>query len=114
MKVYRITSTEYKANTPDIFLFHEGHYYGDMGYPNRDKLPNNIEHWRHAECSDTGRFFKVEELECPNTVILYLTVLMNKVYEYKGWIAKGLVPEEKYCDRIYMLTYAMRELIKRL
>ena len=114
MKAYRITSTEYKANIPDVFLFCDGHYYGDMGYPNRDKLPNNIEHWRRAECSDAGRFFKIEELECPNTVILYLTLLMNKVYEYKEWIAKGLVPEEKYCDRIYMLTYAMRELIKRL
>lgn len=63
MKAYRITSTEYRANEPSMFVFADGRYYGDLAYPLRDKMPQDIDHWRTAECADEGRFFAVEDIE---------------------------------------------------
>lgn len=59
MKAYRITSTEYRGNTPSVFIFAEGSYYGDLAYPRRDNFPRSIDHWKSAECADAGRFFNI-------------------------------------------------------
>ena len=65
MKAFRIISTEYNANTPSVFLFIEGEYYGCMIYPKMHKYPQDINYWNTATCSDEGRFFNVVEVELP-------------------------------------------------
>lgn len=87
MKAFRIISTEYKANIPSVFLFIEGDYFGDLGYPSRDKFPKDIEHWRTATCADADRFFNVEEVEVPVFLIDWLREIRNKRITCGKWLS---------------------------
>lgn len=62
MKAFRITSEEYCMNLPSVFLFVDGSYYGDLGYPRIRNFPSDIDYWRHATCADSDRHFHVEEV----------------------------------------------------
>jgi len=62
-KLNIITSTEYYMNTPSVFTRIGALYVGCQIYPQRDNYPPNIEHWQNSECSDSGRFFNVQEKE---------------------------------------------------
>ena len=68
MKIFVIASTEYEANMPDLFLMDaEGNYYGvnHNSYVIFHKYPKSIDYWRHAEGSDAGRYFNIDEVELP-------------------------------------------------
>ena len=69
MKAYRITSTEYHANQPRVFLFVNGEYYGCLVYPKHHKFPQDVDYWRSATCADDGRYFHVEDMEVSEGVI---------------------------------------------
>ena len=62
MKAYRITSTEYQANQPSVFLFVNGDYYGCLAYPRHREFPQDVDYWRTATCADSDRYFHVEEV----------------------------------------------------
>lgn len=62
MKAFRITSTEYHMNQPSVFLFVDGKYYGDLGYPRLRNYPSDVDYWRNATCADSDRHFYVEEV----------------------------------------------------
>lgn len=114
MKAYRITSTECKANSPSVMLFMDGKYYGDTCYAMRDGFPKDIEHWKHAECSDAGRHFKVEEIDCPYFVIDWLYAMNEKIDYYKHCITINEDWTEKMQDKVWLVMQAEAELIKRL
>lgn len=63
MKSFRITSSEYQANLPSVFLFVEGQYYGCLEYPKFNNYPQDVDFWRTATGSDSDRYFNVEEVE---------------------------------------------------
>lgn len=63
MKAYRITSTEYQANEPSVFLFADGEYHGCLIYPKNRNFPQDVDYWRTATCADSDRYFHVEEVE---------------------------------------------------
>lgn len=66
MKVFVIASTEYRANCPDMFLMDaEGNYYGAERsvYARHANYPKDINYWRNAEGSDSGRWFNIDEVE---------------------------------------------------
>ena len=66
MKVFVIASTEYRANCPDMFLMDEqGNYYGAERsvYARHANYPKDINYWRNAEGSDSGRYFNIDEVE---------------------------------------------------
>ena len=69
MKAYRITSTEYHANQPRVFLFVNGDYYGCLLYPKSRKSPQDVDYWRTATCADVDRYFHVEEVEVSEEMI---------------------------------------------
>lgn len=62
MKAYKITSEEYYANEPSVFLFVNGEYYGCMIYPKLRKFPQDVNYWRTATSSDSDRNFHIEEV----------------------------------------------------
>lgn len=113
MTAYRITSSEYYANTPSVFLFVEGKYYGDTIYALRDGFPQDVNHWRNAICSDEGRFFKVEEVECPRMIFEWMGTIQEKIDENKRWIDKGV--DDNICfRRILSYNTCIVEMIKKL
>lgn len=66
MKTYLITSTEYKYNEPDRFIMDdEGNYYGvgEHSYAIIRNFPKSIDYWKNATCSDSDRYFHIEEVE---------------------------------------------------
>lgn len=114
MKAYRITSTEYRANAPSVMLFIDGKYYGETSYAMRDGFPKDIEHWKYAECSDAGRKFKVEEIECPEFVLSWLEKMNEKIVYYKRCITINEAWKEQMQDKVWLTMQAELELIKRL
>lgn len=105
MKAFRIISTEYKANIPSVFLFIEGDYFGDIGYPSRDKFPKDIEHWRTATCADADRFFNVEEVEVPVFLIDWLREIRDKRIAWGKWLSYESV-RSKFRNSINSKIYA--------
>lgn len=115
MKAFRITSTEYHANTPSVFLFVDGEYFGDTVYAMRDKFPQNIEHWHHAMCADEGRFFKVEEIELPEFVLRWMREINEEINTFRRWM--DISPEKDWTSfesKIYTYCQAQVKLIKIL
>lgn len=84
MKAYRITSTEYHANLPHVFLFVDGDYYGELSYPRLRNYPTSIDYWRTATCADSDRYFHVEEVEVTGELIDRLKQLHQTVEENKA------------------------------
>jgi len=117
MKAYRITSTEYCANIPDVFMMTEdGLYYGDRGYPNRDGFPKDVEHWKTAACSDVDRRFKVEEIDVPDSTMRALNEIDYQFNQYKRWMnfAKDETEKDKLIEKNYALCFAARAIIKNI
>ena len=116
MKAFRIISTEYKANIPSVFLFVEGDYFGDLGYPSRDKFPKDIEHWRIATCADADRFFNIEEVEVQPFVIDWLREIRDKRIAWGKWLSDNI--DKSVRDSINSKIYAYHDaevsLIKKL
>lgn len=92
MKAYRITSTEYRANHPSVFLFVNGEYYGDLSYPRVRKFPKSIEYWKTATCSDSDRFFNIEEVEVAEETVIKLKGLHEEIIEN----GKNILPYTPY------------------
>ena len=68
LKVFVIASTEYEANCPDMFRMDpQGNYYGVSpdSYAALRGFPKNINYWIDATCSDSDRFFNIDEVELP-------------------------------------------------
>lgn len=102
MKTFRITSTEYRANQADVFVFVNGEYFGDLGYPRREKFPQNIEHWADATCADSDRYFHIEEVEMSEEQVAELRDLHKAIDEN----AKNFIP---YTDYVPGLNAKERE-----
>ncbi len=114
VKAYRITSTEYIANEPMVFLLKDGRYYGDLSYPIRDKFPAEVYHWYEAQCSDAGRHFKVEEVLLMKENVLWLEQVTEEITKYKSWITKNIISLETGQSRVYTLQTIQRMFIKTL
>lgn len=95
-------------------LFIDEKYYGETCYAMRDGFPKDIEHWKYAECSDTGRRFKVEEIECPEFVLSWLESMNEKIDYYKRCITINEAWKEQMQDKVWLTMQAESELIKRL
>lgn len=89
MKAYRITSTEYQANQPDVFLFDEQNkkYYGELNYPRHYKFPTTIAFWRTATCADADRFFVIEEITIDQEDVEFMEKIRNSHYYSEHTIA---------------------------
>lgn len=92
MKAYIIKSTEYKHNEPSVFVFANGEYFGDLVYPTRDKMPQDINHWRTATCADSDRWFHVTETEITEEQVSELRRLHKELDEN----SKHFVPYTPY------------------
>lgn len=102
MKAYIIKSTEYKHNEPSVFVFVNGEYFGDLVYPTRDKMPQDINHWRTATCADSDRWFSVTETEITDEQVTELRRLHKELDEN----SKHFVP---YTSYQHGLSYQERE-----
>lgn len=102
MKAYIIKSTEYKHNEPSVFVFVNGEYFGDLVYPTRDKMPQDINHWRTATCADSDRWFSVTETEITDEQVTELRRLHKELDEN----SKHFVPYTSYQPG---LSYQERE-----
>ena len=83
MKTYVIASTEYEANMPDLFLMDEnGIYYGvsEHSYARWHDYPVSVEYWIHAEGSDSGRFFNIDEVEANQEDVMKFDDLTKEYY----------------------------------
>ena len=83
MKTYVIASTEYEANMPDLFLMDEnGNYYGvsEHSYAAWRNYPASVEYWIHAEGSDSGRFFNIDEVEANQEDVMKFDYLTKEYY----------------------------------
>lgn len=105
METYRITSTEYKANEPQTFLFVNGEYFGDLAYVRRDKFPQNADHWDSAICADSDRHFIVRKVEVTEVDVAELRDLhaaidtkCGELMEYTTW-RPGMTKAEVEADR---------------
>lgn len=94
MKAYRITSEEYRANEPSVFLLANGEYYGCLIYPRIRQFPKDVEYWKTATCSDSDRYFHVDEVEVSKEEIglmkdkqSRIDELGNKLKPYTGYRA---------------------------
>ena len=84
MKVFVIASTEYRANCPDMFLMDaEGNYYGvsEHSYASWRNFPKSIDYWRNAECSDSDRYFNIDEVELTRETVEQFDSLTKKYAE---------------------------------
>lgn len=104
MKAYRITSTEYQANIPSVFLFVNGEYHGCMIYPKHRNYPQDVDYWRTATCADDGRYFHVEEVEVDENDIAVMKQKQSdiegnrsKLKDYSGY-RPFATKEEKEAD----------------
>lgn len=113
MKAYRITSTEYRSNEPSVFILIDGKYFGEISYALRDNFPKNVEHWKTAMCSDAGRFFKIEEVECPQIIFDWMNSIQSKIDENKRWIDKDIDSDICFI-RVVSYTACIVEMIKKL
>lgn len=108
MKAHLITSTEYSANRPSVFLqTGEGseNYYGCLIYPESGNFPQ-VDYWRTAICSDSDRYFSVKEIEVAEKQLIEIRQLQkvcndnrveSKSYPYilKTWkIKRGKAYED--------------------
>lgn len=84
MKAYRITSTEYHANTPSVFLFVNGEYLGELTYPRLRNYPQDVDYWRTATCADADRYFHIEEVEVSTPEIEVMKRMHDCIDESKG------------------------------
>lgn len=108
MKAFRITSTEYQANTPHIFLMAaDGVYYGDLDYPRLRNYPQDVEYWKTATCADSDRYFHVEEVEVSEGDIVNMrgmhtsmNLLGTSLKEYSRW-RPLTTKEEREADEKY-------------
>ena len=105
MKAYKITSTEYRANIPSVFIFVNGEYFGDLCYPSLRQFPQNIEYWVNTTCADDDRYFNVKEIEISEKEVSDLAELHNALTEnaknilpYTGYVP-NLTAKEKEADR---------------
>lgn len=117
MKAYIIKSTEYKHNTPSVFVFVNGEYFGDLVYPTRDKMPQDINHWRTATCADSDRWFSVTETEITDEQVTELRRLHKELDDNTKLLfipytpcRPGLTIHEKYVD---LMKNRRREKINR-
>ena len=91
MKAHLIISEEYKHNSPSVFIFAEGKYYGCLIYPSLRDYPQNVNYWRKATSSDADRFFSVEEVEYKGNDFELIKSLQNEVSE----LIKCLKPDNQ-------------------
>lgn len=112
MKSFRITSSEYQANIPSVFLFVEGQYYGCLEYPKLKNYPQDVDFWRTATGSDSDRFFNVEEVEVSEEQIVEM-VRMHEDMELKRAKLKeyaqyrfNATKEEREADNQYNIETA--------
>lgn len=114
VKAYRITSTEYIANEPMVFLLKDGRYYGDLCYPMRNKFPAEVYYWYYALCSDAGRHFKVEEVLLMKENVLWLEQVSDEINKYKSLIIENIIPLEIGQSKVYTLQRIQTMFIKTL
>lgn len=102
MNAYRITSTEYRANLPKVFVFVNGEYYGDLSYPRLRNFPQDVNYWVNATCADSDRYFNIAEVEITEKQVNELRALHKAIDEN----AKNIVP---YTDYVPGLSAQERE-----
>jgi hypothetical protein len=90
-----IISTEYRANQPSIFLFEKGIYYGDRMYAASRNYPIDVNYWRGATCSDSGRYFKVIEVEVTDDQLAKIAQLQAAVDANSNMIYRTSWPHIK-------------------
>lgn len=83
MRAFRITSSEYWANRPSIFLMAGGKYYGCLNYPKIRNYPQDVDYWRSATCADSDRHFNVEEVEVNEHAIMEMGVMHTYIDELR-------------------------------
>jgi len=92
MNAHLIISTEYRMNQPSVFIFTEGKYYGCLIYPRGRNYPQDINYWNNAICSDSGRYFSVNEVDYSKDEFERICELQNvitsneaQLKSYPGW-----------------------------
>ena len=79
MNANLIISTEYHLNTPSVFIFVDGQYYGCKIYPSRENFPSNIEHWKTITCADSDRYFSVTDIQIDEPTMANIKKLQNAI-----------------------------------
>ena len=108
MNAYRITSTEYRANLPKVFVFVNGEYYGDLSYPRLRNFPQDVNYWVNATCADSDRYFNIAEVEITEKQVNELRALHKAIDEN----AKNIVPYTDYVPGLRLTvrrTFAVRK-----
>lgn len=81
MNAHLIISEEYKMNSPSIFIFAKGKYYGSLLYPQIRNFPEDVNYWKTAMSSDHGRGFFVKKVQYSKDEFAKIQSLQNEISE---------------------------------
>jgi hypothetical protein len=90
-KAQLVISTEYRLNTPSVFLQIEKDYYGCLIYPRSRNFPD-ADYWASATSSDDGRYFSTTQVTVDNDTLELITKLQNVCKANSSMIVRKSYP----------------------